>query len=265
MNAIYRPFAFVFPLCLVACTAYAAQEAAAEGSRKLTVSANATVFADPDAAVITFHVAATEPKGKEAREAADKRANAIKEAITGLGLKSVTVEIVPLPLTLLVAADPGPDGSQPTQGAVARSLFSVRVREKDKEKLREMAVRIADLVVDNGGVGLTDEPTPRFRIPARVGAFGAGAAQPPEKIPGPSVEWICENNRQARQDAVKQAVDEALASAQVVAEKAKLKINDIDVHQTLPLPIIRSRLSEGATLASGRVAIEITVKVTCTY
>src|SRR5260370_12895867 len=107
MNAIYRPFAFVFPLCLgVGCTAATAQEAAAEGGRKLTVSANATVFADPDAAVITFHVAATEPKGREAREAADKRVNAIKEAITGLGLQSFTVEILTLPLTLLLPPYP---------------------------------------------------------------------------------------------------------------------------------------------------------------
>jgi uncharacterized protein YggE len=266
MNVLLRLFALILLLgLLLGCTQATAQEPAAEGGRKLTVSANATVLADPDAAVITFAVSATGGKGKEAREAADKRASAIKDGIDGLGLKNVMVEVVPLPLSLLVSGDPGPDGTQTTQGAQARSLFSVTAREKNKQKLREMVVRLADVVVENGGVGATDEASPRFRLPARAAAFGAVAAQPLEKVPGPSVEWLCESSTEPRQKAVKKAVDEALASARAVAENAKLKVTEVAVQQTVSFPSFRSRLTEPGVSASGRVPIEVSVTVTCSY
>lgn len=266
MNALFRLLTVAPLLGLVLSgRPAAAQERAPEGGRKLTVSSNATILADPDAAVITFAATATGPTTREAREGADKRIKAIKDGITNLKLTGLTIEVVPTPLNLLVAAVPGPDGSHPTQGFHAQSQFSVTLREKDKEKLRDMVVRVGDVVVENGGIGPPDERAPRLRLPARLGGIGGGGAEPPEKAPGPSVEWLCENDSQARQKAVRKAVDEALASARVIAEPANLKVTEVEVQQALPTSRIRFNLSEGAVLDSGRVPIKVTVKVTCSY
>ena len=267
MNTPLRLFPFVLVVGLVlSYTLGEAQQPTPSGGRKLTVSSSATVQADPDTAVISFAVTATGVEGKEVRERTTKRANTIKEEIRKLGLKAVTVGIVPLPLSPLVARDPNPDGSQPTVGFDARSLFSVTVRNKDIEQLREMVVRIGDVVVENGGVGLPQEGSSSFRLLPRLGGLGGGAAPPPEKVPGPSVEWRCENDKEARQRAVKKAVEAALASARVVAEPAQLHVTEIEVQQTtLAWPRVRLSSSEGDATIAGRVPIEVNVKVSCSY
>jgi uncharacterized protein YggE len=247
------------------CGASSADEPAAEGGRKLTVSANAIVQAEPDSAMISFSLVYSGTKAKDAREAVDKRVNAIRDAVNALGLKNVSLEIVPVPLNVMIAGNPLPDGSQPPVGYQAKCNCWINVREKDKAKLRDMVVRIGDTVAENGGLGPADDTNPlRFRA-ARFNAIG-GPAQPPETVPGPAVEWLCENDSVVRQDAVKRAVNDALATAHTVAGKSQLKVVEVSVQPTVSSGSrIRAALVGNPVQTLGTVAIEVTVNVTCTY
>lgn len=267
MNALVR---FIFVVSLVFGLAFltsplaAFAQAAAEG-RKLTVSSNALAYADPDAAVITFTVTGKGSTSKDAREHINKRTKAIKDRIADLKHAGISIDVVPTPLQLLVAAVPGPDGSQPTEGFQSQSRFSVNIREKDKGKLRDLVVRVGDIAVENGGVGQLDERESRFRMPARFGGLGLAMPEPPEKVPGPSVEWLCENDRQARAKAVKSAVEEARATAFVVAESAALTVKEVHVQQNMSNASLRRSLIGEAAPSVGRVLIEVTVTVTFAY
>jgi uncharacterized protein YggE len=238
----------------------AAPDAAATG-QKLTVSGSATVFADPDAAVLTFAVTTSDAKGKAARASAEKRVGNIKEGIAGLGFKNVTVEVVPVPLSLVVAGPPNPDGSQQVQSVQARSLFYVTVREGNKDRLREMVRQIADVAVENGGVSPSDGSSLRTRF---AGGFGRGATT--DTVPGPQVEWRCENDQQPRQKAIRKAVDDALASARTVADRSPVKVLEVEVGGGVAdrLDVLRSRLLDTPSNPA-HVPISVTVKVICSY
>src|SRR5262245_45389248 len=156
--------------------ALADEPAKAEG-RKVSVSATASIEADPDTAVLTFVVTSTGTLGKDARESANKRAQTITEGIAKMDIKSISVNVVPVPLSPMIAAEAGADGSQSTVAYQARTQFTVTVRDTDKEALRYLVVRVADIAVASGAVGPSDDMSTRFRSVARFG--GGGPAMPP--------------------------------------------------------------------------------------
>lgn len=238
------------------------KEPAPDETHKLTVSSHATTYADPDAAMVTFAVTVTGDTSQEARQRMDQKTHEIKDRIAKLRTARTTLEVVPGPLNLLMAAGPAADGSQSTQGFQAETRFSVTIREKHKDQLRNMAVQVGDVAADLGGVGVTDLGNRFSRLTALRG-FGRGSAQPPEKVAGPTVEWLCENVGAARAQAVKKALDEALSSARVISGSSKVKVAEVEVDHSETWA--RTRLSETGGPASGRVPVTVTVKVICSY
>ncbi|MFL5338987.1 MAG: SIMPL domain-containing protein [Gemmataceae bacterium] len=234
--------------------------------RKVIATAAATTRVKPDTAFLHFVVNTSEVPGKSAREANDRQVKTLREALAGLPLKSVALDIQVMPTALDSMVGPIPDesGTRVIQAKRARSTFSVTIHEKDLPKLREAVARIAEAVVDHGGAAPEPEnafPRSTIRLPR-----GLAGNEPPEPVRGPVIEWRSSNSGDARREAIRQATKDAIANAQAAVGDAPLTIAEIDV--TSPEDVsfrLPSSLSNRSTEDATDVSIRIAVKVTCTY
>ena len=152
---------------------------------------------------------------------------------------------------------------EPIEGQMeVRSTIIVTIREKTEDKLRNMVAKIMDLAAENGGTG-------RYPNPYGMGYQSAQSNQ------GPTVEWFCENTAKARREAIKKAVDNALADAQAAAGQAKLTVHETTIAPPMELPDGPSSgygpytygLQNVTTnvLQTGSIPVEVRVRLTCSY
>jgi hypothetical protein len=86
----------------------------------------------------------------------------------------------------------------------------------------------------------------------------------PDVIPGAKIVWRCEKDSKARQQAIKQAMDSALADAKSLAGNSALHVEELHVRFPVALlPRIPS-LDQGA-IDSGLVPIRVEVPLTCKH
>jgi uncharacterized protein YggE len=241
------------------------EESAKNKVRKVTATATATAHVKPDSARISFIVTTDETTPKGAREAHDKQIKKIKEALAAVPLKKVEVEVevVPSPMTTLLAAQPNAAGVRTPQGKRARSIIYVTVREKDAAKLRGAVVSLAEVAADNGGKPVKADDFPPFRRVRRLGGLGGG--DEPETVHTLAIEWLAGAGGAARRDAVRRAVREAMADAQAAVGEAKLHVLEIDVSASKDrVQTFRVRdTSDDAE--SSLIPIRVDVRVTCSY
>jgi uncharacterized protein YggE len=236
----------------------AADEPAKDAGRKVVAYASATVYAKPDAARLTFALA-TEAAAK-AREENDKQVKKVKDGLATLAFPNLEVRVVPLAVNTVPT--PAIAGAMPAGTTKqAQTVFVVTVREKNPEKLKEMATKLADVAEEGGGVALAAEDS--FRA---VRAIGIGMGGVPETKQGPRIEWLSENAGDARREAIKRAVAEARASAQAAVGDAPLRVVEVQVWgRENFLTGIRLHDDEPATASLGQVPTTVNVQVTYSY
>lgn len=230
---------------LLAAEAGRAGEAKKAVSPKIVVQASATVNVKPDAAKLSF-VISTE-KLTKAREENQKLAKKIKDSLTALSFPNVDIQVVPVALDT-IDSQPGA-GAPGVKSKKAHTNFFVTVHERDTEKLKEMVTKLADVAVENGATALQADDL--FPLPRGLGL--------PETMRGPRIEWLAIKNHQAKQAALKMALEDALIQAQAVAGKAKLQVIEIQVSggNELRLPL-RSRLGDVSSLPKVTVHVQVT-------
>ena len=236
------------------------QETPAKTNRKLVVAGSATIYAKADTAYITFQVTSTEGNVKNARAENDKQVKKVKEGLAALKYPNVDIQVVPSGIAT-VAVDTAnlqviPGGVPvvpPAPNRQAQSTFRVTVREKDDEKLRDMVCKLADVAAENGGTG--------------SGNVRGNA----DSSLGPDIQWSCENSAEARREAIKKAVDDALANAQAAVGKAQISVVEIHVPPQIDRTdtsrdvLYTQLLSNSPTPDSNLIPVTVVVEVTCSY
>ena len=121
------------------------------------------------------------------------------------------------------------------QSKRAQSIFQVTLKDKDLDKLRKAAGKIAETAADNGGTSVDADTNPvqGFRI-RRGGRFGPGGpgggiVDEPDPIAGPTTEWLATSPAEARREAIRRAVMEAPADAEAATGSTKLTVVEISV------------------------------------
>jgi uncharacterized protein YggE len=219
--------------------------------RKVVVNSTATVYVKPESARLSFIVVAAEASDKSAREANEKQIKRIKDALAALqlGKTDVEVNVMPCAISNLGISPPAQGAARTLVVKRAQSVFEVTVREKDLDKLRDAVRRLTEAATDNGATGSeADDRVARIRpFPLR-----AGAAEEPESVSGPSIEWLAAETGEARRDAIRIATKNAMADAEAATGDAKLKVLEINV-------------SAPEDIQTARIPIRVTVVVTCAY
>ncbi len=212
------------------------QDAPATAKRKLVVSGTATVSAKADKARITFVVTTTDADAKKVRDENNKQVKKIKDALTALNFKNVDIQVVPSAIsTVLVPAQGGAGPGQgfgpggiggpfnplpPAENKETHSTFYLTVREKNEDSLRDIVTKLADVASETGGTALQD--VSGGGLPPAY--YGSGSTHN-----GPKIEWSSENTGEARREAIKKAMDEALANAQATAGDAKITVVEVEI------------------------------------
>jgi len=268
LSTSYISLAALLLTCVAGSRAAKADEPAKKETRKVIATAIGIARVRPDEARILFVVTTTEVPAKNARDANSKAVKAMRDALAAppLSKANIDVQVTPITIDSLATVPTDELSSRVTHAKRARSLFSVIVREKDLNTLRELVGRITEAAVDHGGSGPELETTfPRapLRFPR-----GVGANEPLESVRGPVIEWRAQNMADARRDAIRQAVHDATSDAKAAAGDAPLTILEIDVSGAEDSPAaarVRSALGAVSTDELGEVTIKVVVKMTCTY
>jgi uncharacterized protein YggE len=232
----------------------------------VTVTANATSYAKPNAARLTFVVMSQTQAN--IREDNDRQVAKVKKGLADLALANLDVQVVPSSInTLQVTAarqkgfvgPGGPAMAQPAQQTKQiQTLFVVTLRDKEVERLGTGVAKLSDLIVENGGMAPNDDTGPGFRT-TRLAAAAS------ESFLGPRIDWLAENSGDARRQAIKHAVKEATENARAaVGEPASLQVLSIDI--TTPdehMTPRRSRLDLQAD--TGMIPLTVEVRVTFGY
>jgi uncharacterized protein YggE len=262
MNLVQMSAALCSCCFLAAPAMVFAQQPLAKAGRTLTIDSSATVHAKPDIARLSFFVV-TEGVTK-VREENDKQVKKTKDQLTALGLANVEIQIVPYALGTVPANEVVPNGVPQPHLQHAQTLFTVVVREKNLDKLRGAITRLADVATENGGKATGKTEDPLGGLPPAGFGKRARVANP---VAGPRIEWIKENTSDSQREAVKRAVDEALANAQAAVGEAKLTVVEIHVARVSQRdePYVPVLLRANADLQAGSSQVPITMKVTVVY
>lgn len=254
------------------------QQATKPEGRKVMATCTATTQVKPDAARVTFVITTTEPADKTVREAHEKHVKAVKDALASLALDKVETEIhiLPTAFTTLVVPPQNPGAPPTVQSKRAQSVFQVGLRDKDLDKLRKAAGKIAETAMDNGGTAVDADlnpPARPFRIMRRApGGLGGGPGLPgaiaddPDPIAGPTIEWLATNPAEARREAVRRAVQDAQADAEAASGSTKLTVVEINVRELNEQQSVRYRVRGDPSGAdSALIPLRIEVRVTYSY
>jgi uncharacterized protein YggE len=249
----------------------AADEPAKAEGRKVIVTGSATANVKPDAARVTFVITTTETPEKSARDANDKHVKTVKDALGGVALDKVEMEVNVLPTTItsLMGQPQNPGGPPMLQGKRAQSVFQVTLKDKDLDKLRKAAAKIAETAADNGGTAIDADNNngfPRgFRV--RRGGFGPGGpiVDDPDPVSGPSIEWVANNATEARRDAIRRAVKEAQADAEAATGATKLNVVEIQVSPSDDSQLRYRIRGDSSTTDTALIPIRVEVRITYSY
>lgn len=251
-----------------------ADEPAKNEGRKVVVSGSATVNVKPDAARVTFVINTTEAADKSAREANEKHIKTVKEALNGVALDKVAMEInlLPTTITTLVAPPQNPGAPPVTKNKRAQSIIQVTLTDKDLDKLQKAAGKIAETAADNGGTSPDEDgtSTQMFRIRRGPRGFGPGGGvgvvgvDDTDPVSGPTIEWLATNPTEARREAIRRAVKDAQADAEAATGTAKLTVVEINVTGGDEVPL-RSRLRDTSTTDNALIPIFVRVRITYAY
>ncbi len=275
MTAHGKPIALVLLGWLaVAVAPLGAQEPARTAGHKVVVTNSATVYVPADAARLTFMVS-TSGMGKT-REENEKQAKKLKEVLAGATTQNLDIHVTPLTLSTVISGGAaggigfggavpglpgiaGAPGAAPATETQAQTLFTLTIREKDPEKLKALAIKLADTAKENGAKGAGNED-----MVMRRGFRMAMGGMNVEAGTGPSIEWLSENTTEARKNAIKKAVREAQENAQAAVGDARLTLMEITVNSHEDqMAAYRAMRNDETSTDAGR--IPITVQVTVTY
>src|SRR5262249_886766 len=147
----------------------------------------------------------------------------IQDALAGLKIKDLETHVTPGTVSTVQTNDPGAPAG-PVQTKKLQTVFHVTVREKDAEKLRALATKLADTAAEHGGVAVGSDDG----FPARfIGGIGGGPF--PDVSSGPRIEWLAEDMAEARREAIKKAIAEARANAKAAVGDAPIEVAEIIV------------------------------------
>lgn len=258
----------VLPWPVVGALSAVGAEPAKLAGKKLVVNGSATVNVKPDAARVVFAVSTTMPDPKGARAENDKAVKKIQDALEGLKIKDLETHVTPGTVSTVQTNDPNAPAG-PVQTKKLQTTFHVTVREKDAEKLRALATKLADTVAENGGIAVGSDD-----FQGRFGGFGPGGGGFPEVTTGPRIEWLAEDMAEARREAIKKAIAEARANAKAAVGDAPIEVAEITV---TPSADTTGRFRSGRgggfgfnpymtnTGDSGPIPVMVEVQVTFTY
>ncbi len=136
------------------------------------------------------------------------------------------------------------------------------IREKNEDSLRDIVTKLADVASENGGTA------PQVSGGVILSYPGIGTTHN-----APKIEWSSENAGEARWEAIKKAVDEALANAQAAVGDAKISVveihvltgNDFTFLTDQPSYGLISPYTYGVSSESNPSPITVRVQVTCSY
>jgi uncharacterized protein YggE len=261
MNRRARFVTLLLPGLAIALGPAGAAEPAKAAGKKITVTGSATVTLKPDAARLVFGVTTTMPDVKGARAENEKHVKRVLESLSALAFKDVDIQTVPGSVNSMQMNDPAA-AAGPAVSKQVQTVITLTVREKDPDKLRGMAVRLSDTVVENGGAAVgSDDYSP---FPGRLARMGRVM---PEVNQGPPIEWLTQEMGDIRRDVIKKAVRDAQANAQAALPEAKLEVAEVTV--TIgEYATLRQRVRGnpyGYVPDSGPNSLTVEVQVTFTY
>jgi uncharacterized protein YggE len=236
-----RPAVSVLALFLLAAasTAAAQEEAAVDAPTipVLTVSAQGDARVTPDEATVRLGVFTQAPTAREAQDQVSRTAGAILEAVRRLGIPAERIQTSDLNLGPVYAQ--GRPGNEPEEprivGYQASNVVSIQVEQLDK----------VGPVIDAG--------------------LGAGA----NRLDG--VMFGLRNDRQARAEALTQAVEAARAKADTLARALRVRlVRILEVAEggisVSPPPFLKGRMAAMESMADtpvspGQVGVGATVTI----
>jgi uncharacterized protein YggE len=262
-------FSAPIPAAIVFCffanaAASSADEAAKDEGRKVVATAAATGYVDPDGARLTFLMTTTENVEKSAREMNEKQVKKVRDALAGLSIVKLPVEVRLLPSTAstTVGNPEAPGGPRPMISKTAQTTVQVTVHETDLPKLRSAVARLAEIAIEHGGAGSERETQfPRLRLPRAM-----AVADEPERMPGPSIEWLSSDAARVRREVIRRATKEAIADAEAAAGVGNLKVVEINVRASEGYTAFNARLlADSESHRSIQIPVHVEVQVTCRY
>lgn len=227
-----------------------AQSPAAPDSRPerhiITTSGTATVTTTPDSGRVYFGLKTIASSVKAAREQNDEKVHRVRAALLGLKIpslkmKSVNLEIEPL------QKEPNRSGLPTIVGYQVLQTFTALVTNSDPEKLSADAAQVLDTVLSNGSNVI-------------------------EKI-----HFFREDPSDARREALRRAVEDAVANARAMATGAKANVTDVVRIEGTPqyswgadnvsqVQVANAMMPRGdTTVVAGNQQITCSVQVTCAY
>lgn len=235
-----RPvFALLATLLLAAASTAAAQEARVDAPTipVLTVSAQGDARVTPDEATVRLGVFTQAPTAREAQDQVSRTASAILEAVRRLGIPAERIQTSDLNLGPVYGQ--GRPGNEPEEpkiiGYQASNVVSIQVEQLDK----------VGPVIDAG--------------------LGAGA----NRLDG--VMFGLRNDRQARAEALTQAVEAARSKAEALARALKVRlVRILEVAEggisVSPPPFLKGRMAAMESMADtpvspGQVGVAATVTI----
>jgi uncharacterized protein YggE len=264
MSQLTRRLPLVFCCWFVLAVALPAQGPAKSEPRKVVVGASATINVKPDTVRIVFSVMTQ--VGINPREDHERQVKKMKAALAGLSISGIEIHSVPSSIGTVTSEDPNAQFNPmavpmaPVQTKQVQTHFVVTVRDKDADKLRDKAIKIADAASEMGGT--SDDLGQGNRMHR-----GFNGRMISEVNPGPRLEWLAEHATEARQEAVRKAIKIANENARAaVAEPLQIleiivNAPEVDMLETR----YRMRDDFGNFNDSGLIAISANVRITFGY
>jgi hypothetical protein len=245
---------------MFACLPLSGQEPDKTTQRKVVTSATCTTRVKPNGAMITFGVNIKETGDKSARESQEKMDKKVRDTIASLDLGKVDVHIHSMPNSFgsLMGA-PLPAGARAVVGKHAQIAFQITIKEDNLDALRQTVAKIGEAAADLGGTVIESNSPIRIIRPVQFNN------PEPEPVAGSIIEWTATNTDAARRDAVKRAVQTALADAQAAVGDAKLFVLEINVTNPDEPPFRVPSRGDPNAAETMSVLIRATARVTCTY
>jgi uncharacterized protein YggE len=232
--------------------------------RKVVVSASANVNVKADTVRVTFGL--TTQVGINAREEHEKHVKKMKAALAGLSISGIEILSVPSSISTVLSEDqnarfnPMAVPMAPLQAKQAQTQFVVTIRDNDSEKLREKAIKIADVASEMGGN--SEDYGPGNRMHRRVDGMRIS-----DFNPGPRIEWLAENGAEARLEVIRKAIKIANENARAAVSEPlhviEINVNVPDVDMLEMRYRIRDEMAYGSE--GGLIAITANVRVTFGY
>jgi uncharacterized protein YggE len=216
MRAPFQNCAVTLGCLIFAYAPVSAQEPDKTTQRKVVTNATCTTRVKPNGAIITFAVNTKETGDKSTRESQEKMDKQVRDTISSLRLGKVDVQIHSMPNSFGSLMGNLPAGARAVVGKQAQSAFQITIKEDDLDTLRQTVAKIAEAAADLGGTVIESNNPVRFIRPVQFNN------PEPEPVPGSTIEWTATNTDDARRDAIKRAVKNAIADAQAAVGDAKL-------------------------------------------